>query len=403
MALTNTAVSNAKPREKQYRLTDAQGMYLLVTPAGAKYWRLDYILNGKRKTFAIGKYPTINLKTARKKRDHAKSLVADGIDPVQYRKASKKHRNREVTNSFETISTEWFVLQNKTWTHGHARTVKGRLERDITPWLGSRPMEEITAPDILTVLRRIEARGAGETAHRCKTIISQVFRYAIATGAADRDPAADLRGALAPTRSKRMAAITDPVKTGELMRAIKGYQGDIITRCALLLSALTFCRPGEIRHAEWDEIHLKKKEWQIPAGKMKSRRDHTVPLSDQAVQVLQDIQPLTSEGKYVFPSLRTGDRPMSNNTVLAALRRMGFTKEEMTPHGFRSMASTLLHENNFQPEIIELQLAHARKDQVAAVYDRSRRLPERKEMMQWWGDYLDRLEAKNEEEHAIKI
>ena len=360
---------------------------------GKKYWRLDYILHSKRKTFAIGTCPEISLKKARESRRDAKALIADNIDPVQFRKASKGHKAQAAANTFEAVSNEWFALQYQAWTAGHSCTVKSRLKRDIIPWLGSRPIKEITAPEILTVLRRIESRGAGETAHRCKTIVSQVFRYGIATGAAERDPAADLRGALAPTRSKKMAAITDPVKAGELMRAIRGYQGDIITRCALRLSALTFCRPGEIRHAEWKEINWIKKEWQIPAAKMKMRRDHTVPLSDQALEVLRELYPLTGHGKYVFPSLRTDSRPMSNNTVLAALRRMGFTKEDMTPHGFRSMASTLLHENGWEHEVIELQLAHSRRDKVAAAYDRSRRLPERTEMMQAWADYLDALKA----------
>ena len=345
MALTSTSVTNAKPREKQYRLTDGQGMYLLIMPSGKKYWRLDYILHGKRKTFAIGTCPEISLKKARESRRDAKALIADNIDPVQFRKASKGHKAQAAANTFEAVSNEWFALQYQAWTAGHSCTVKSRLKRDIIPWLGSRPIKEITAPEILTVLRRIESRGAGETAHRCKTIVSQVFRYGIATGAAERDRAADLR-----------------------------------------------VRPGELRHAEWAEIGWIKKEWQIPAAKMKMRRDHTIPLSNQSLDVLREIHPLTGQGKYVFPSLRTDVRPMSNNTVLGALRRMGFTKEEMTPHGFRSMASTLLHENGFSHEIIELQLAHSRRDRVAAAYDRSRRLPERREMMQAWANYLDELE-----------
>lgn len=396
MALTNTAIKAARPKEKQYRITDGQGMYLLVKPSGKKYWRLDYIIHGTRKTYAIGSYPSISLKDARAQRDEAKALVADGIDPVQHRKTTKSHRAEVAANTFEALALEWFSKQEQTWTEGHSRTVTSRLKRDIIPWLGSRPIKEITAPEILTVLRRIESRGAGETAHRCKTIVSQVFRYGIATGATERDPAADLRGALAPTRSKKMAAITDPVKVGELMRAIHGYQGDLVTRCALRLSALTFVRPGELRHTEWAEIGWIKKEWQIPAAKMKMRRDHTVPLSDQALEVLREIHPLTGHGKYVFPSLRTDSRPMSNNTVLGALRRMGFSKEEMTPHGFRSMASTLLHEHGWEHEIIELQLAHSRRDKVAAAYDRSRRLPERTKMIQSWADYLDALKVNTD-------
>lgn len=396
MPLTDTAIRSAKPREKQYRMTDGQGMCLLIKPSGKKYWRLDYALHGKRKTFAIGSYPAISLKKARIERDNARALVAEGIDPVHYRQQTKDRQKDIASNTFEALALEWLAKQEQAWSTGHARTVISRLRRDLLPWLGSRPIKGITAPEILTVLRRIEGRGAGETAHRCKTIVSQVFRYGIATGVADRDPAADLRGALAPTRPKKMAAITDPEKVAELLKAISGYQGDIVTRCALKFSAMTFGRPGEIRHAEWSEINWIKKQWSIPAEKMKMDRDHTVPLSDQALDVLREIHPLTGQGKYVFPSLRTGSRPMSNNTVLAALRRMGFTKEEMTPHGFRSMASTLLHENGWEHEIIELQLAHSRRDKVSAAYDRSRRLPERKQMMQWYSDYLERLEKGEE-------
>lgn len=392
MALTDTAAKASKPKKKQYRLTDGQGMYLLIKPSGKKYWRLDYILHGKRKTYAMGAYPSISLKEAREKREIAKKLVTDGIDPVQHRQVTKTHRSEAAANTFEALAIEWLAKQEQTWTQGHARTVTSRLKRDILPWLGSRPIGEITAPEILTTLRRIENRGAGETAHRCKTIISQIFRYTIAAGITDRDPAVDLRGALAPTKSKKMAAITDPEKAGELLKAIRGYQGNLVSRCALQLSALAFVRPGELRKAEWREINWIKQEWLIPAEKMKARRDHTVPLADQALEVLREIHPLTGHGKYVFPSLRTDTRPMSNNTVLGALRRMGFSKEEMTPHGFRSMASTLLHENGWEHEIIELQLAHTRQDKVAAAYDRSKRLPERKKMMQWWADFLRHLE-----------
>ena len=324
--LTNTAISNAKPKEKQFRLTDGDGLYLLVMPSGAKYWRLDYTLHDKRRTLAIGKFPAMKLRQARAEREKARDLITGGVDPVQYRKSAKSLDTKKAANNFESLSTEWFKMMVKTWTHGHSRTVKSRLRINILPWIGPRPITEITAPEILTVLRRIENKGAAETAHRCKIIISQVFRYAIATGAAERDPAADLRGALAPTRKKPMAAITDPGKAGELMRAIKGYKGDIITRCALRLSAFCFCRPGEIRHAEWTEINWIKQEWLIPADKMKMRRDHTVPLADQVIKVLQEIHPLTGEGKYIFPSLRTGSRPMSNNTILGALRRMGFSE-----------------------------------------------------------------------------
>jgi len=390
MALTNTAAKNAKPKPKLYRLTDGAGMYLLIKPSGKKYWRLDYALHGKRKTYAIGSYPQISLKDARVKREEAKQLITDGVDPVQSRQQAKHDRTVSAGNIFEAIAEEWFVKQD--WTQGHRRTVRSRLDRDVIPWMGQRPINEITAPEILRVLRRIESRGAIETTHRCKTICSQVFRYAIASGLADQDPTISLSNALKTHKSVKMAAITDPEKAGGLMRAIRCYQGDIITRCALVLSALTFVRPGELRHAEWQEIIWIKKEWVIPGAKMKMRKDHTIPLSEQALSVLREIHQLTKNGKYVFPSLRSNSRPMSENTVLAALRRMGYSKEEMTPHGFRSMASTLLHENGFNHEAIELQLAHSRKDTVSAAYDRSRLMPERRQMMQWWSDYLVQLE-----------
>ena len=394
MALTHTAIKNAKKKPKQYRLSDSGNLYLLVRPNGSKLWRLDYSILGKRKTMALGSYPVIDLKTARAKRDEAKNLLSEGVDPVRHRQLTVSKQKEAVENSFQRISMEWFSRQEKSWSKGHARTVTGRLELNLLPWLGQRPISEISPQELLKVLRKIEARGAIETAHRCKTIVSQVFRYAISAGLADRDPAADLKGALTPTKAKKMAAITEPKKVKELLSAIRGYEGHFISRCALQLSALTFVRPGELRQAEWQEINWTKKEWLIPANKMKAKRDHTVPLAEQALAVLQELEPFTGEGRYIFPSLRTTTRPMSNNTVLGALRRMGFSKEEMTPHGFRSMASTLLHENGWEHEIIELQLAHTRRDRVAAAYDRSRRLPDRRKMMQWWADYLDKLEQQ---------
>jgi len=394
MALTNTAIKNAKKKTKQYRLSDSGNLYLLVRPNGSKLWRLDYSILDKRKTMALGSYPVIDLKTARAKRDAAKNLLSEGVDPVRHRQLTVSQQKEAAENSFQSISMEWFSRQEKSWSKGHARTVTGRLELNLLPWLGQRPISEISPQELLKVLRKIEARGAIETAHRCKTIVSQVFRYAISAGIADRDPAADLKGALTPTQAKKMAAITEPKKVKELLLAIRDYEGHFISRCALQLSALTFVRPGELRQAEWQEINWTKKEWLIPANKMKAKRDHTVPLAEQTLEVLQELEPLTGQERYVFPSLRTTTRPMSNNTVLGALRRMGFSKDEMTPHGFRSMASTLLHENGWEHEIIELQLAHSKRDKVAAAYDRSRHLPDRRKMMQWWADYLQKLEQK---------
>jgi len=303
-------------------------------------------------------------------------------------------RTRE--NSFEAVAMDWFNRNKSKWKPGYARTIEQRFKLNLFPWIGHRPIAEITAPELLTVLRRIESRGAIDTIHRSRQIASNAFRYGIACGICERDPAADLIGALPPKNPKKMAAITDPVQIGGLMRTIDDYQGDLITRCALRFSALTFCRPGEIRHAEWSEIIWAKEQWVIPAKKMKMKRDHVVPLSEQAIKVLQELHPLTGPGKYVFPSLRSSTRCMSENTVNAALRRMGIPKTEMVAHGFRSMASTLLHENGWPHSDIELQLAHQRKDRIAGVYDRSQRLSERRKMMQWYADYLAKLEKGNE-------
>jgi integrase len=388
--LTDTAIRNAKPKDKSYKITDSRGMYLLVSKTG-KYFRWDYRFAGKRKTFALGVYPDVTLKNARERHENYRRLLANGIDPNEYKKQNKVQLISEATNSFEFVAREWFSKRKPKWSQKHATTVISRLENNIFPWLGKQTIDLITAPMLLDVLRLMEDRGAVETAHRVKQICGQVFRYAIATGRADRDPSADLKGALESTNSKNMATITDPKKIGELMRAIVGYQGNLITRCALKMAPLTFVRPGELRHAEWEEISSTDMEWKIPADKMKMRRVHIVPLSEQAVAVLREIRPLTGNGKYVFPSLRSGSRPMSDNTILAALRRMGYAKEEMTGHGFRSMASTLLHEQGWSSEIIERQLAHAEGNSVKAAYNHAQHLPERRKMMQWWADYLDDL------------
>ncbi len=392
MALTNTALKNAKPRTKQYRLTDAGNLYCLVMPNKSKLWRMDYSVHGKRKTMALGKYPFVTLKDARAKRDEAKELIAEGVDPILYKKQVNLDKAEIAANTFEVIANDWYGRKEQEWTPGHSRTIRSRMDNDIIPWLGPMPITEITSPMVLKVLRRIEARGARESCKRCRTILSQVFCFAIASGVAENDPAQSVRGALEKHTVKPMAALTNPKKVGGLMRAITAYEGNNITRHALVLSALLFVRPGELRQAEWKEINWIKKEWSIPAEKMKMKRDHVVPLSDRALATLREILPLTRTGKYIFPSLRSNDRPMSSNTILAALRRMDYGKDEMTPHGFRSMASTLLHENGFDHQAIELQLAHSRKDTVAAAYDRSSLMPERKRMMQWWSDHLHKLE-----------
>ena len=392
MPLTDKAISNAKPREKQYKLSDQKGLYVLVTKIG-KYFRLDYRFQGKRKTLALGVYPDVTLKDAREKRSDARKQLQNGIDPAQYKKETKDMQKDQAANSFEAVAREWFTKNKHVWTDGHSRTIIRRLELNIFPWFGARPVASITAPELLTSLRRIEDRGALETAHRVHQICSQVFRYAIATGRAERDPSPDLRGALPPTKPKRMSTITDPEKISELLRAIDGYTGHVITRCALRLAPLFFVRPGELRHAEWSEIDLERAEWKIPAEKMKMRITHIVPLATQAVDILREIEPLTGRGRYVFPSLRTTQRPMSNNTVLAALRRMGYEKAEMSGHGFRAMASTLLHEQGWPSDAIERQLAHAERNSVRAAYNYAEFMPERRKMMQAWADYLEGIKA----------
>jgi len=397
MALTDIKVKNAKggitpegkTTTKRYKMGDSRGLYLEVAPNGGKWWRLKYRFDGKEKRLSLGVYPDVSLKEARNRRETLRRQVAEGIDPAEIRKAEKEIAADK--NCFESVAREWHTKFSANWTEDHAARTLTRIQNDAFPWIGKRNINEITAPELLTVLRRVENRGALETAHRINQICGQIFRYAIATGKAERDPAADLKGALPPTRTKHHASIIEPKKIGELIRAINGYSGSFITSTALKLSSLLFVRPGELRQAEWSEIDFDTNEWRIPAEKMKMRMLHIVPLSNQAITVLREIEPLTGRGKYVFPSNRTVTRPMSNNTVNASLRRLGYTKEEMTAHGFRSIASTLLNEQGWNRDAIERQLAHSEKDGVRAAYNYAQYLPERKEMMQAWADYLDGL------------
>ena len=391
MALTDPAIRNAKPGDKVLKLFDEKGLYLLINPNGSRWWRLDYRFGGKRKTLSMGVYPETGLKDARAKRDEARKMLEKGIDPSQAKKAQKTSDSG--ADSFETIAREWHQKFSENWATTHSSKIIRRLELNVFPWIGKRPITDIKAPELLTVLRRIEERGAVDTAHRASQNCGQVFRYAIATGRAERDPVPDLRGALPPARETHHASIVDPKEIGSLLRAIDGYEGGLIVRCALRLAPLVFVRPGELRKAEWSEINWDKAEWTIPAQKMKMREKHIVPLSRQAIDVLREIQPLTGEGKYLFPSPRTSDRPMSDNAVLSALRRMGYTGDQMTGHGFRSMASTLLNEQGWNRDAIERQLAHAERDSIRAAYNYAEHMPERKRMMQSWADYLDQLRA----------
>lgn len=392
MALTDTAIKSAKPGAKPTKLADEKGMFLLITPSGGKWWRLKYRSGGKEKLLSLGTYPEVSLKDARQRRDEARKLLANGIDPSENRKAIKAAKSESAGNSFEVIAREWFAKYSVNWVPSHGDKIIRRLERDIFPWVGSRPISEITAPELLGVLRRIEGRGAVETAHRALQNSGQVFRYAVATGRAQRDPSGDLKGALPPVKETHLAAITDPKAIGPLLRAIDDYQGQLVTKCALRLAPLVFVRPGELRRAEWAEFDLDNAEWNIPAERMKMREAHLVPLSAQAVAILRELHPLTGHGKYVFPGARTYTRPMSDNAILAALRRMGFAKDEMSGHGFRAMARTILDEVlGIRPDFIEHQLAHAVRDPNGRAYNRTAHLAERKKMMQQWADYLDHL------------
>jgi integrase len=377
MSLSDAACKNAKPREKPYKISDEKGMHLLVIPNGANYFRFDYRFSGKRKTLALGVYPETGLKEAREKRDTARKQIAGGIDPCESKKIYRQAAIADANSTFEIVAREWHSKFKAKWTDDHAGRLLARLERDIFPYLGKRPIDQIDAPELLLVMRRIESRGVLDTLHRALQNCGQIFRYGVATGRCSRDPSGDLRGALPPAKAKHHASITDPKQIGELLRAIDDYHGAFLSQCALKLSALTFCRPGEIRHAEWSEFDLTAKQWRIPAHKMKMRQIHIVPLSRQAIEVIESIKPLTGDGQYLFPSERTKSRPMSENTVNAALRRMGYSKDEMTAHGFRSMASTRLNELHFNGDWIERQLAHTEKDGVRAAYNYAEYLPER--------------------------
>lgn len=386
MPLNDPAIKAAKPADKPKKLFDEKGLFLLVKPTGAKLWRVKYRFGGREQLLSLGAYPETTLKQAREKRQKIREQVAAGIDPSAARQAAKAALAGE--GSFEALAREWYQQFSPGWTPEHAGRVWRRLEADLFPWLGERPVKELEAPELLACLRRIQARGALESAHRALQTLSQAFRYAVATGRAVRDPTADLRGALPPVRVKHFAAITDPKAIGELLRDLDGYKGSFVTRCALQLAPLLFVRPGELRQAEWSEFDLDAAEWRIPAHKMKMRHAHIVPLATQALAILQDLKTLTGRGKYLFPGLRTADRPMCENTVNAALRRLGYDQSQMTGHGFRSMASTLLNEMGWHRDAIERQLAHAEKDGVRAAYNRAEHLPERRKMMQAWADYL---------------
>ena len=395
MPLTDKQAKQAKPKDKAYRLTDGEGMYLEVTKTGAKYWRLKYRYGGKEKRLAIGVYPEVSLKQARVKRSEARAQLKDGIDPSTQQRLDKIIKKQAGQNSFELVALEWLDKERSRWSASHIQRTTRLLKKDLLPYIGNRPLKEVTPPELLMVIRRVESRGAIETAHRVKQVAGQVFRYGVATGRAERDPTPDLVGALANRVTKHLAAITEPKQVGGLLVAIDGYEGTATVKAALRISPMLLSRPGEIRHMEWSEINWDSQQWEIAPGKMKMKAAHIVPLSKQALEILTEQHKLTGRGRYVFPSPRGASRPLSENGVRTALRNLGYDNETMTPHGFRAMARTLLDEVlGYRIEWIECQLAHAVKDANGRAYNRTTYLKQRKEMMQKWSDYLDNLRTE---------
>ncbi len=391
MSLTDRQILALKPKAKPYKVFDGGGLHIYVSTAGGKLWRMTYRHNGTTRLLSFGAYPAVTLKMARDCRDDAKALLAKGIDPSDYKKTMKKLADTLAENTFEAIAREWHVKFSETWTEKHRKNIMARLEKDVFPFIGKKPIAAIKAPDLLEIVRHVESRGAYETTHRAIQYCGSVFRYAIATGRAEHDISADLRGALKPRPSNHFATITDPRQVGQLLRAIDSYQGQFPVACALKIAPLVFVRPGELRCAEWREFDFDKTEWRIPAERMKMREQHIVPLSKQALAILHILRTVNGMGKYLFPSIRTPERPMSDNTINAALRRLGYDSDEMTGHGFRAMASTLLHELGWNRDAIERQLAHGERNAVRAAYNFAEFLPERRKMMQAWSDYLDEL------------
>ncbi len=389
MALTDTSIRTAKPGEKIIRLFDGGGLYLEISPAGGKWWRFKYRFQGKEKRLSLGTYPDTGLKAARAKREELRAMLADGIDPSEARKAARREEATRAANSFEAVAREWFEKHARAWVATHAKDVLRRLEGNLFPELGHRPIDAIDAPELLATVRKIEARGSHDLAHRVLSMSGQVFRYGVATGRCARDVAADLRGALTPNVKKHQAAVR-PEELPDLLRKIATYDqegGDTLTRLALQLLGATFVRTGELLGATWDEFDLDAGLWAIPAGRMKMKAEHIVPLSSQALGILEELRPLGCGSRYLFPG-RNRDKPLSNNTMLFALYRLGY-KGRMTGHGFRAVASTVLNESGlFRPDVIERQLAHCERNEVRGAYNRAEYLPERRKMMQWWGDYL---------------
>jgi len=397
MSLTDTEIRLAKARTKGYKLADGGGLTLLVQPNGSKWWRLRYRHAGVEKMLSLGVYPDVPLKLARQRRDEARRKLAEKVDPGAERKAERDAK----ANTLRVLGTEWFELQanppdnsgRAALTPVTAKKTKWMLESFLFPKLGDIWINDITAARLYEVLRKIESRGIRETAHRARSLTSRIFRFAVATGRADRDVTVDLRGALAPIVTKNRAAVIEPRAIGKLLRAIEDYDGQPATGFALKIAPYVFVRPGELRGARWSEVDWAAKVWRISPERMKMREQHVVPLARQVIALLEGLRPLTEYTGFLFPSLRSTERPMSNNTINAALRRLGYSREEMTGHGFRALASTRLNEQGWHPDLIELQLAHAERNKVRAAYNRAQRLEDRGKMMQEWADYIDTLRS----------
>ena len=393
MPLTDVKTRALKPKEKDYKASDEKGLFLLIKKNGSKYWRYDYRFQGKRKTLAIGVYPEITLKQAREKRDDARKKIADGVDPSLTRKLEKAGSGK---NTFQAIAEEFLTQNTHKWSPSHKTHLQQCYERDVFPWIGSRPLKDLTAPEVLSVCRRIVDRGALETAARTKQFIGQAIRYGVATGRAERDVTQDLKGALPSPVKTHYHAIVDAKDLKQLLIDMDNHKGSFVVRTALQLQPLVFARPRNLVKMEWSEIDIDNAQWVIPADKMKKADRHIVPLCKQAIELLNDIRPLTGNGQYVFASDQGVNKSghISRETPSATLRRMGY-KGKQTAHGFRTTASTLLHEQGFHSDMIERQLSHAERNSVKAAYCHAEYLPERKKMMQVWADYLDNLKADN--------
>ena len=390
MSLTEVAIRAARAAQRPYKVSDEKGLYLLVKPNGARLWRYKYRHAGIEKLLAIGRYPDVSLREARDRRDDARKLVANHVDPSLRKRIEREGRG----NTFAAVGEEWLETKRVSLSASTWQRDRDQLVKIVGPYLGKRPIAEIEAPELLAVLKRLEKKGLHDTAHRVRAVCGRVFRYAIATGRASRDISGDLKGALAAKGTQSYAAITDPARVGQLMRAIEDYDGQATTHAALKLAPYVFVRPGELRAAEWSEFDLDRSEWRIPAERMKMREAHIVPLARQALEILREVHKRTGEGRFVFPAIGKRERPLSENTLNAALRRLGYAKDEMTAHGFRSIASTLLNEEGWHPDLIELQLAHKERNKVRAAYNRAQRLEERRKMMRAWADYVDELRER---------